>query len=154
LNVACILVRKKWGHPLASHRGDSGSGPGLVKWDLWWTKWRWWKFSPRTSVSSANLHSTKFSILIITRGRYNRPEVAEVPSGLSMDSTPHYAYLVSPPLPYTGSARKTPRSFVSFYCRISNHSKVKVTLRLTVSQPVCLVVESRLGIMTRYLLTV
>jgi hypothetical protein len=30
-----------------SHRGGPGSIPGLVKWDLWWTKWR--------------------------RGRYNRP---------------------------------------------------------------------------------
>jgi hypothetical protein len=30
-------------------------------WDLWWTKWRWGWFSPSTSVSSANLHSTNFS---------------------------------------------------------------------------------------------
>jgi hypothetical protein len=48
-------------------------GPGLAKWDLWWTKWRWGRFSPSTSVSPANLHSTKFSIIIIIRGRYNRP---------------------------------------------------------------------------------
>jgi hypothetical protein len=41
----------------------------------------------------ANLHSTKFSISTITRGRYNRPEVADVPSGPSLDSTPHYANL-------------------------------------------------------------
>jgi hypothetical protein len=33
----------------------------------------WCMFSPSTSVSSANLRSTKFSIIIITRGRYNRP---------------------------------------------------------------------------------
>jgi hypothetical protein len=39
----------------------------------------------------ANLHSTKFSVLIINRGRYNRPEVVDVPGGPSMDSTPHYA---------------------------------------------------------------
>jgi hypothetical protein len=46
---------------------------GLVKWDLWWTKWRRGRFSPSTSVSPA-IHSTKFSILTtITRGRYNRP---------------------------------------------------------------------------------
>jgi hypothetical protein len=32
--------------------------------------------------------------------------------------------------------------------------KVKVTLRLTVSQSVCLGVEPRLGLMTRYLFTV
>jgi hypothetical protein len=28
---------------------------------LWWTKWRWGRFSPRTSVSPANLHSTNCS---------------------------------------------------------------------------------------------
>jgi hypothetical protein len=56
----------------ASHRGGLGSIPGLAKWDLWWTKWRRGRFSPSTSVSSA-IHSTKFSILTITRGRYNRP---------------------------------------------------------------------------------
>jgi hypothetical protein len=58
---------------LASHRGGTGSSPGLIKWDLLWTKWRWGRFSPSTSVSPANLHSTKFSIITITRGRYNRP---------------------------------------------------------------------------------
>jgi hypothetical protein len=42
---------------------------GLVKWNLWWTKWRWGGFSPSTSVSPASLHSTKFSIIIITRDR-------------------------------------------------------------------------------------
>jgi hypothetical protein len=51
------------------------------------------KFSPSTSVSPVNLHSTKFSIFTITRGSYNRPEVADVPSGPSLDSTPHYANL-------------------------------------------------------------
>jgi hypothetical protein len=45
-------------------------------------------FFPSTSVSPANLYSTKFSILTIIRGRYNRPEVADVASGPSMDSTP------------------------------------------------------------------
>jgi hypothetical protein len=50
-----------------------GSLPGLVKWDLWWTNWRWGRFSPSTSVSPANFHSTKFSILTITLGRYNKP---------------------------------------------------------------------------------
>jgi hypothetical protein len=29
--------------------------------------------------------------LTITRGRYNRPEVADVPSGPSLDSSPHSA---------------------------------------------------------------
>jgi hypothetical protein len=46
--------------------------PSLVKWDLWWTKWRRGRFSPSTSVSPA-IHSTNFSIFTITRGRYNRP---------------------------------------------------------------------------------
>jgi hypothetical protein len=44
-------------------------------------KWRWGRFSPRTSVSPANLHSICFSIInfIITRGWDNRPGVAAVP---------------------------------------------------------------------------
>jgi hypothetical protein len=29
-------------------------------------KWRWGRFSPRTSVSQANLHSTNFSTITIT----------------------------------------------------------------------------------------
>jgi hypothetical protein len=33
--------------------------------DLWWTKWRWGRFSPSTSVSPANLHSTNFSTVPI-----------------------------------------------------------------------------------------
>jgi hypothetical protein len=47
--------------------------PELVKLDLWWTKWRWGRFSQSTSVSPANFHSTKFSIITITRDRCNRP---------------------------------------------------------------------------------
>jgi hypothetical protein len=35
-------------------------------WDLWWTKWRWGRVSPSTSVSPANLHSTNFSTITIT----------------------------------------------------------------------------------------
>jgi hypothetical protein len=44
-------------------------------------KWRWGRFSPRTSVSPANLHSIRFStiIFIITRGWHNRSGVAAVP---------------------------------------------------------------------------
>jgi hypothetical protein len=51
---------------LVSHRGSSGSKPGLVMWDLWWTKWRWGRFSPSTSVSPANLYYTIFSTVTIT----------------------------------------------------------------------------------------
>jgi hypothetical protein len=58
---------------------------GLVKWDLWWTKWRWGRFSPSTSVSPANLYSTNcFTITLIYHlGLYNRPEVAAVPGDVS-----------------------------------------------------------------------
>jgi hypothetical protein len=44
-------------------------------------KWRWDRFSPRTSVSLASLHSICFSTIIftITRGWHNRPGVAAVP---------------------------------------------------------------------------
>jgi hypothetical protein len=41
--------------------------PGLVKWDLWWTKLRWDRFSPSTSVSPANLHSTNCSTITLTQ---------------------------------------------------------------------------------------
>jgi hypothetical protein len=36
-----------------------------VRWHLWWTKWHWGRFSPSTSVSPANSHSTNCSTLII-----------------------------------------------------------------------------------------
>jgi hypothetical protein len=44
-------------------------------------KWRWGRFSPRTSVSHVNLHSICFSTIIftITRGWHNRPGLAAVP---------------------------------------------------------------------------
>jgi hypothetical protein len=44
-------------------------------------KWRWGRFSPRTWVSPANLHSICFFTIIftITRGWQNRPGVAAVP---------------------------------------------------------------------------
>jgi hypothetical protein len=48
---------------------------------LWWTKVARGRFSPRTSVSPANLHSICFFTIIftITRGWHNRPGVAVVP---------------------------------------------------------------------------
>jgi hypothetical protein len=44
-------------------------------------KWRCGRFSPRTSVSLANLHSICISTIIftLTRGWHNRPGVAAVP---------------------------------------------------------------------------
>jgi hypothetical protein len=63
----------------------AGSRTGLVKWDLWWTKWRWGRFSPSPSVSPANLHSTNYSkiTLIYHLGLYKRPEVSAVPGDVS-----------------------------------------------------------------------
>jgi hypothetical protein len=34
-------------------------------WDLWWTMWHWGRFSPSTSVSPANSHSTECATIII-----------------------------------------------------------------------------------------
>jgi hypothetical protein len=50
-----------------------GFAPGQIMWDLWWTKLHWGRFSPSTSAFPASHHSNKFSILIITQGRYYRP---------------------------------------------------------------------------------
>jgi hypothetical protein len=36
-----------------------------VRWGFWWTKWHWGRFSPSTSVSPVNFHSTDYSTLII-----------------------------------------------------------------------------------------
>jgi hypothetical protein len=41
------------------------ASPGLVMWDLWWTKWRWGRFSPSTSVSPANVYSTNCSTITL-----------------------------------------------------------------------------------------
>jgi hypothetical protein len=55
------------------HRGGQCSSPGQVVWDLWRTKRHWGMFSPSTSVSLANSHSTDCSTFIFIRGWYNRP---------------------------------------------------------------------------------
>jgi hypothetical protein len=59
--------------------------------DLWWTKWHWGSFSSSTSVSPANHHSSKLSVLIITRGRYSRPIDGRCAEWTQLDSTPHYS---------------------------------------------------------------
>jgi hypothetical protein len=56
-------------------------------WGLWWTKWHWGKFSPSTSVSTAN-YSTNFSIIIITWGWHNRPIGGCSAKWTQLDSTP------------------------------------------------------------------
>jgi hypothetical protein len=48
------------------------------------------RFSPSTSVSLANHHSTNFSIIIITRGWHNRPIGGRSVKWTQLDSTPHY----------------------------------------------------------------
>jgi hypothetical protein len=53
---------------------------GLVKWDLWWTKWRCGRFCLSTSVSPANLHSTNCSTITLT---YHLGLVQEARSGRS-----------------------------------------------------------------------
>jgi hypothetical protein len=57
------------GHPTAQviscfHHGNLGAIPGEVMWDLLLTKWHWGSFSPSTSVSTANSHSTNCSNFI------------------------------------------------------------------------------------------
>jgi hypothetical protein len=65
-----------------------GFAPGQVMWDLWCTKWDWARFSPSTSVSSANRHSTRLSSLIITQGMYSRPIGGRRAEWTQLDSTP------------------------------------------------------------------
>jgi hypothetical protein len=71
------------GESPASHRGGSGSNPGLSGHVGFCDgqKWRWDRFSARTSVSPANLHPICFSTIIftITRGWHNRPGVTALP---------------------------------------------------------------------------
>jgi hypothetical protein len=56
-------------------------------WGLWWTKGHWGRLSPSTPISPAISHSTNCSTLIlIIWGWYNRPVIADVPSGLSLTS--------------------------------------------------------------------
>jgi hypothetical protein len=61
---------RRFGRPtylyIAFQTGGPGSSPNHVMWDLWWTKWHLNRFSPSTSVSPANLHSTNcFTITIV-----------------------------------------------------------------------------------------
>jgi glutamine phosphoribosylpyrophosphate amidotransferase len=52
-------------------------------WDLWWTKCRWGRFSPSTSVSTANVYSTNCSTITIT---YHPGLVQQGSSGRSTQS--------------------------------------------------------------------
>jgi hypothetical protein len=96
-----------------AHTGGPGSIPGLVKWDLWWTKWRWGRFSPSTSVSPANLHSTKFYIIIITRGTYNRPFSGRRPEWTQLGLHP----------PTMGIKKKVAHTVSTVLQRINEHKE-------------------------------
>jgi hypothetical protein len=52
-------------------------------WGLWWTKWRWGRFSESTLVSPAKFHSTNFSTVTIT---YHPELVQQASSGHSTRS--------------------------------------------------------------------
>jgi hypothetical protein len=58
-------VHSSGGQSSASHGGGPGSSPGKFMLDFWWTKWHKGKFSPSTSVSLANYHSTDSSTFIM-----------------------------------------------------------------------------------------
>jgi hypothetical protein len=62
-------------------------------WGLWWTKRHWGRFSPTTSISPANHHSTNFSIIVINKGWHNKPIGSRSVGWTQLDSTPHYTNL-------------------------------------------------------------
>jgi hypothetical protein len=72
--------RTKWDSGFPPRRPGFKPGSGHVGF-CDGKKWRWGRFSPRTSVSPTNLHSICISRIIftITRGWHNRPGVAAVP---------------------------------------------------------------------------
>jgi hypothetical protein len=92
--IACSLLTIQYGHAaaqavscwLSTMAARVCIWAGM--WGLWWTEQHWGGFSPSTSVSPANHHSTNFSIIIITRGW-------QCPSAewTQLDSTPHHTNL-------------------------------------------------------------
>jgi hypothetical protein len=83
------LIQKRLVAGFPPRRPGFAAGSGQVGFVV--NKLAWGRSSPSTSVSPANLHSTKFSIMIITRGRYNRPFSGRRAEWTHLDSTPHYA---------------------------------------------------------------
>jgi hypothetical protein len=63
----CIssLLQVAVGRALDQAVSRRGSSPDQVMWDLWFTKWHWVIFSPSTSVSPVNSHSTDCSTFIV-----------------------------------------------------------------------------------------
>jgi hypothetical protein len=73
LPTTAVRVRARSGHVgICGGQNDTGAG-----------------FRPSISVSPASHHSTKFYIIIITRGRYNRPTGGRRAEWTQLDSTPH-----------------------------------------------------------------
>jgi hypothetical protein len=98
-----VFTQKRKSYPcdtLASHRGGLDSRPGSM-WVFWWTKRHWGRFSPSTSVSPANHHSTNFWIIIITRGWHNRPIGGRSAEWTQLHSTPQYSNFINL-IPVTG----------------------------------------------------
>jgi hypothetical protein len=84
------LKRLVAGFPTATARVR----PSKVMWYLYWTNWHWDRFPPSTSVYPANHHSTtKFSILIFTRGTYNRAIGGRSAEWSQLDSNLDYSKL-------------------------------------------------------------
>jgi hypothetical protein len=89
-----FLIYVRLGHAVAqaiSRWLPTAAGRVRVRagmWGLWCTKRHWGRFSPSTSVSPANHHSSNFSIILITRGWHNRTLVAAVPSGANLTPPP------------------------------------------------------------------
>jgi hypothetical protein len=59
-------------------------------WGLWRPKRYWSMFSPSTSVSPTNHHSTNFSIIIITQDWPNKSVGDRSAEWIRLASTPHY----------------------------------------------------------------
>jgi hypothetical protein len=59
--------------PPVSHRSGPISIPRQVRGDFWRTKWNWGTYSPSTSASPDNPHSSNRSTLLIMLGSCNRP---------------------------------------------------------------------------------
>jgi hypothetical protein len=78
-----------WGSQLsASHSEWTGSISDKFMWLLWWIKWHWGPFPPRTSVSPANSHSTKCPVLITVRDLRREPNRSRRSKWIQPHSTP------------------------------------------------------------------
>jgi hypothetical protein len=109
--------RSSSGYSLASHRGWPASLRSSM-WGLWWTKRHWGRFSPSTSVSSANHHSINFFIIIITQGWHNRPVGGRSAEWTQLDATPYYTNL-------TQNSCNVSSAHIYIYMTIANLIKIR-----------------------------